>query len=437
VTIEPPADDQDAEALQHEVEVLEQENEALRHQVEVTPKPKKRRGRTIASWVLVVLACFLAVLSVVVVYARNELLNTDTFVATVAPLAKDKAIQTTVATKVSENLVARTDIQQRVQNALPEKAGFLANPITGAVQTATYQITLQLVQSPRFQTLWEQALRRSHAQVDNLLLGNKVGALQSTNGQVTVDLSQIENAAKQQLSAHGLSVFNKLPNYTGAPFVLFQSDQLAKLQRWVKFLNRLALVLPIVSILVFAGAVLLARDRRRGLVHAASGLAVSMALLLIAANVGRNQYLSSLNVRQSKAATAAIIDTVDAALLDTIRIVLIVAAIVAIVAFVVGLGPARRWMHERTTPSWLSSGPVHDTVAGHRRAFQWGVLVLGLVVLVLWNQPTVLVALIIVLVTLFVVILVGLYGARRPTAGGPPTDAAGPGPSVGAATASD
>ena len=297
VTNELPADDQGADVLQHEVEALEQENEVLRHQVEGAAKPKKRRGRTIASWVLIVLACIMAVLSVVVVYARNELLNTDTFVSTVAPLAKDKAIQTTVATKVSENLVARTDIQKRVQNALPDRAGFLADPIAGAVQTATYQITLKLVQSPRFQTLWEQALRRSHAQVDNLLLGNKVGALQSTNGQVTVDLSQIENAAKQQLSAHGLSVFNKLPNYTGAPFVLFQSDQLAKLQRWVKFLNHLALVLPIVSILMFAGAVLLARDRRRGLVHAASGLAVTMALLLIAANVGRNQYLSSLNVR--------------------------------------------------------------------------------------------------------------------------------------------
>ena len=435
MTSEPPADGQDPDELQHEVEVLEQENEALRHQVEATAKPKKRRGRTIASWVLIVLACLLAVLSVVVVYARNELLDTDTFVSTVAPLAKDKAIQTTVATKVSENLVARTDLQQRVQNALPEKAGFLANPISGAVKTATYQITLNLVQSPRFQTLWEQALRRSHEQVDNLLLGNKVGALQSTNGEVTVDLSQVENAVKQQLSARGLSVFNKVPNYTGAPFVLFQSDQLAKLQRWVKFLNRLVVVLPIVSILVFAGAVVLARDRRRGLVHAASGLAVSMAILLIAANVGRNQYLSSLRPNQSRAANAAVIDTVDAALLDTVRTVLIVAAIVAIVAFVVGLGPVRRWMHERKAPSWLSSGPVHDTVAAHRRAFQWGVLVLGLVVLVIWNQPTVMVALIIVLVTLFVVMLVGLYGAKRTNTGGPPAGATGvgPGPATGTA----
>ena len=147
VTIEPPADDQDVDALQHEVEELAKENEALRHQIEdpAPPKAKKTRGRTIASWVLLVLACLLAILSVVVVYARNELLNTDTFVATVGPLAKDPNVQHTVATKVSESLVAKTDVEQRIKEALPSRAGFLANPISGAVQTATYQITLKPV----------------------------------------------------------------------------------------------------------------------------------------------------------------------------------------------------------------------------------------------------------------------------------------------------
>ena len=419
--------DDSAEELRHEVEVLEAENDALRHQVEGGTKVKRRRGRTIASWVLVVLACLLAVLSVVVVYARNELLNTDTFVSTVAPLAKDPAVQTAVATRVSENLVARTDVEQRIKNALPPKAGFLATPISGAVQTATYQITLKLVQSQQFQHLWELALRQSHEQVDNLLLGNKVGALQSTNGKVTVDLSQVEAAAKQQLAAHGLTVFDKVPSYSGSPLVLFQSDQLAKLQRWVRFLNHLALLLPILSLLVFAGAVLLAKDRRRGLVHAAAGLAVSMAVLLIGANVGRNQYLASIGPHQSKPATTAVIDTVDASLLDSVRTILVVAAVVALVAFVVGLGPVRRWWADRTTPAWLTGGRVHDAVAAHRRAYQWLVVVLGLVVLVLWNQPTVFVAVIVVLVTFLVVIAVGVYGRGAPAAappveGGPPAD---------------
>jgi hypothetical protein len=425
VTSEPPAD---GEAPQHEVDVSAQDNEAPGGNVERAPAARKGRGRTIASWVLIVLACLLAVLSVIVVYARNELLNTDTFVATVAPLAKNHSIQVAVATRVSDNLVARTDLETRIKDALPSKAGFLADPITGAVHTTTYDITLKLVQSSRFQKLWEQAVRRSHEQLENLLLGRQVGAFQSSNGEVTVDLAQVENAAKKALEAHGLSVFNKVPNYNGAPFVLFKSEQLAKLQRWIRFLNHLAVVLPIVSVLLLAGAVVLARDRRRGLVHAASGLAVSMAILLIAANVGRNQYLSSLKVSQPKDATAAVIDTVDAALLDTVRIVLIISAVVAIVAFVVGLGPVRRWAEHRRTPAWLTGGPVHDTVAAHRRAFQWGVLVLGLVVLVLWNQPTAKVALIIVLITLFVVLLVGLYGRRRTPGEKPPEIDAGPGP---------
>src|SRR5271167_2954298 len=77
--------------------------------------------RRITSWVLVVLACLLAVVSVLVVFARNQLLNTDAYVSTVAPLATNPAIQTQVATRVSDELIARTDLSQRVKGALPPK----------------------------------------------------------------------------------------------------------------------------------------------------------------------------------------------------------------------------------------------------------------------------------------------------------------------------
>jgi len=428
VTIEPPSSGPDVNELEDDVEALQQENEALRHQVEADHGVKRSRGRTIGSWVLIVLACILAITSVVVVYARNELLNTDTFVATVGPLAKDPAVQTAVAHRVSDNLVAKTDVSQRVKDALPSQAGFLTAPITSAVHSATYAITLKLVQSSQFQSLWDQALRKSHAQLDNLLLGEKVGAFSSSNGQVTVDLSQVEATAKQKLSERGLTVFEKVPTYTGSPYVLFESKQLLKLQRWVKFLNKLSLVLPIVTLLLFAVAVVLARDRRKGLVHAASGLAVSMALLLIVANVGRNQYLASLLPGQSKDATAAVIDTVDAALVDSVRTMLIVSALVALVAFVLGIGTVRRWVDRRSGPAWMTSGPVHDTVAGHRKAFQWGVLLLGLVVLVLWNQPTIPVAITVVLVTLFFVGMVGVFAGRKPHGEESPAIDAGPGP---------
>ena len=119
-----------------------------------------------------VLACLLAVVSVLVVFVRNQLLNTDTYVSTVAPLATNPAIQAQVATRVSQELIAQTDLTPRVKHALPPKAGFLVTPITDEVQKATYSITLKLVQSPKFEQLWVGANRASHKQLVAVLTGS-------------------------------------------------------------------------------------------------------------------------------------------------------------------------------------------------------------------------------------------------------------------------
>ena len=62
----------------------------------------------------------------------------------------------------------------------------------------------------------------------------------------------------------------------------------------------------------------------------------------------------------------------------------------------------------------MTGGPVHDFVARNRKALQWGILAVGLLVLVVWSNPTALVAVVVILITLAVIGLVGLYGGRRP-----------------------
>ena len=63
-------------------------------------------------------------------------------------------------------------------------------------------------------------------------------------------------------------------------------------------------------------------------------------------------------------------------------------------------------------PAWAREGPVHAFVAVHRKGLQWSVLVLGLLVLVIWSNPTTLVAIVVVVITLVVVGLVGLFAGR-------------------------
>jgi len=432
---------EDLEVLHQTVEELRKENEELRASEEHRPAHRgKARVKGIASWVLVVLACILAIISVVAAFARNQLLNTDTYVSTVAPLAGNPAIQTQVATRVSQELITRTNIQQRVKEALPSRAGFLATPITDEVQKATYSITLKAVESQKFQQLWTAANRASHKQLVALLTGSSQGAVSAKDGKVTIDLGKVEATVKQDLSAKGITIFNKVPAVKGVNYVLFQSKDLVRVQRLTKLFNDLVVVLPILTLLFFAAAVVLSRNRRRGLVRAATGLALSMVVVLVVVNVARNQYLSGLSPSQSKAANAAVIDTVSAPLTDTVRTVLILAAIVAVLAVVFGLAVVKRLLADRRLPGWMTGGPVHTFVAAHRKGLQWAVLAVGLLVLVVWSKPTALAAVVVVLITLAVVGLVGLFAGRRPSppeAAGlepgdaPPAVGAGPGPGSG------
>jgi hypothetical protein len=407
----PPEDD--------EVDRLRLENEELRDQVEelrTTEAPGRppQRVRRVSAWVVLVLACLLAVVSVLVVFTRNEVLNTDSYVSTVAPLADDPAIQVAVANRIANTLLDQVDVQAQVAKALPKKAGFLASPIASGVDATVHQLTLRFTQSSAFSQLWTQANRRAHQQVVALLTGTGTGAVQAKQGTVTLNLGTVANRVKTVLVAHGLTIFNKLPTLTGPTLVLFKSTQLAKAQAGVRTLNRLAVVLPILTVLAFAGSVLLARNRRRGFVRVAAGLGVSMAVLLVAFDLGRNQYLHYLPRSVSPAAAAAAYAIMVANLLSVVRGILIAAVIAALVTAAFGNAWIRAHLGALKKPSWLVGGPFIRFLTAFRRALQWGVVAVGAVILFTWVNPSPLVVLVVALVVVVIDALIG-FAVHRPT----------------------
>jgi hypothetical protein len=375
---------------------------------------QRRRWKGIASWVLLVLACLLAIVSVVTVFARNQLLNTDDYVRTVAPLASNSAIQTQVAKQVSANLVRRANLEERVKAALPPKAGIVAAPIAAGFESLTNEVALKAVRSKQFERLWVSVNRVSHKQLVALLTGSSNGSVSSKNGKVTINLSQVELQVKKDLDAKGITVFDKVPAVKGLNFVLFQSKSLTKVQRLTKLLNDLAIVLPIATLVCFAGAVVLTRPRRRGVVRATTALAFSMTLILVFLALARNHYLSGLSPSQSVAANAAVIGTVTAALRRGIRIILIASLVLAVIAMIVGNDRVRTRLAKREMPRWMTDGPFHGFVVRHRRGLQWLVLALGVLVLVIWSSPTTLVAIIVVLSTLALMGVIGLFAGHQP-----------------------
>src|SRR4051812_40037308 len=88
-------------------------------------KSRLPRWRRWTAGTLIVLSCALAPLSVMAVWVRNQVLNTDRYVENVTPLASDPAVISTVAADVTADLFASVDVQQAAEDALPPRADFL------------------------------------------------------------------------------------------------------------------------------------------------------------------------------------------------------------------------------------------------------------------------------------------------------------------------
>ena len=159
---------------------------------------------------LIVLSCILVPLSVVAMWARNQILNTDDYVQTVAPLARNEEIVNAVSVRVTNTLFDNIDVETIAKDALPEQAAFLAGPVTSALRDFVQEITLRFFESEEFQRIWDEANRIAHEQVDKALTGGGP-TLETENGHVVLDLSHLVERVRTELSSRGVSVFDNLP----------------------------------------------------------------------------------------------------------------------------------------------------------------------------------------------------------------------------------
>ena len=101
-------------------------------------KPRARRVRGITTWVLIVLASLLIPVSVISVWAIRTVTNTDQYVATMAPLARNPAIVDNLATKTTDLLFSSHVVRNKVEDALPAKAKTIVTPIVNQLHSYAY-----------------------------------------------------------------------------------------------------------------------------------------------------------------------------------------------------------------------------------------------------------------------------------------------------------
>jgi hypothetical protein len=406
-----------------ELERLRAEHETLRAQARqaetaapadggITARAARRRWRTVVATVLIVLGCVLAPLAGVAVWARNQVTNTDRYIATVAPLASDPAIQNAIADQITAQVFTYIDVRGLTTQAvdalaqrgnlpprLADQLQALSIPIANGIQSFTRTQVGKIVQSQAFADAWVQANRVAHAELVKALTGEGGGAITVENDTVSINLAAFIQTVKGQLVDAGFTLAERIPQ-VNASFVLFQSKDITRARSAFNLLTTLGNWLPFIALLLLALGVYVAKDHRRALVGAGLGVAVAMLLLALGLAVFRSIYLDAVPAAVLPHDAAAVLyDTIVRFLRAGLRTVFVLGLVVAAGAFLTGQsvsairtrqGLARGigWLRRGAEGAGLRTGPVGTWVHANRRALRIGAVALASLALVFWTRPT-------------------------------------------------
>ncbi|WP_305094500.1 hypothetical protein [Prescottella sp. R16] len=271
---------------------------------------RPHRARTITAVVLLVLTVLLSGVSIAAVSVNRLLTDTDHYVAAVAPVAQDPAVQDALTTRISDDILSRTEF------------GALTGPTTRAVTEGVGAF----VRSDRFASLWAQANRRAHAVAVAVVTGDHgVDAVRiDDTGTVAIELGPIVDAARTALTERGVPLIDRAPD-VDARLVLFESPELATARRAANGIDLAATVLPWLGFAAAAAAIVVAPPGRRLRTLSRAGIAVvaGAGLLALTVWIVRDRYLAGLLPSDVEPVIAS---TYVDALLGTLRTATVVVA---------------------------------------------------------------------------------------------------------------
>src|SRR5690606_23788565 len=237
------------DAPDSELARLRAENERLQQELEATGSAgavagPRHRGRWFASWVLIVVGSLLVPVSVTSLWLNRTITDTDRYVETVAPLIRDQDIQRAIEARLEKVLYAQVDIQAEVANVLPERAAPPAAPFTGGLKNLISEVIHRVVTSDKVAELWDRANRIAQEQVEQVLTVSN-----GRKGVVSVDLTDTLKEVQKQLTDAGVPFVGNI----AVPKVdldVMQSDTIAQVQTAFGIFDRLAAILPWLTLLI-------------------------------------------------------------------------------------------------------------------------------------------------------------------------------------------
>ena len=159
-----------------------------------------RSGRRALPIILIVLATIIGIVSVFALWAKRQLLETETWSTTSEELIQDAEIQAALSTFIVTAIFDNVDVEAELAERLPPQVAPLAGPIAGALRSAADDVALKALEQPKVQQLWVDA--NAAAQSKLIALIEDEGEFVATaGGVVTLDLKSLLESVTAQLGS--------------------------------------------------------------------------------------------------------------------------------------------------------------------------------------------------------------------------------------------
>lgn len=371
----------DTGALRVRIAELETENRQLKKaqnaqkvqltQGEAGGRRSQGRLRASAAVILVLIGALLAPVAVLGTWARAQLVDTDRFVQTFAPLAQKPEVQYFVAKEVTDGIeqnvdidamvsdlfdgIAQLDLPPAAARTLPLLEGTAASGVRSLIGSGVETV----VESPQFASVWETTLRETHTRAIAVIEGDPNSVLQlSHDGVLTLSLGTVISEVKAALVSQGIGFAEAIP-VIDRSVPLLASDSLVQVRTLYQVAVIFGFWLPWVALGALTAGVLLARRRTRALSWAGIGVAATLLLLAVGIGIGRLVFLGAVSPSIMPAATA---EVVFAQLTELIASTLL-ALITLCVLVAVGA-----WLAGASRLATLTRGSLDAGFAAIRRA---------------------------------------------------------------------
>lgn len=426
------AEPSEVEALRARVAELEAQHSPST----VAPQRAAARARTALAVVLVTVAAVLAPIAVLGTWARAELVNTERFVQTFAPLAEEPEVQAFVTQQAVQAIDENVDIDGMVGNlldgigelGLPANAQdalvLLKGPAAAGVRSLIGTAVEGVVVSDQFAQLWQVTLRETHSRAIAVIQGDPNTALQlSDDGALSIELGTVITQVQGVLADQGFGFADQIP-VVEKSIPLLASDSLILVRTLYQVAVAAGYWLPWAVLVLLIIGVAVARNRIRALAWTGATLAVSFGLLASGLGIGRLFFIGSVSPSIMPGATAGVIFDQLTELMSSALISLVVlSAIIAVGAWLCGASrPARALraagnrgfstLRASSDRHGLNPGGFGRVVERLRSAIIVTTVAIGVLVIFL-NRPVTLEKIISTLVVVLVVLLL-VEMVRRP-----------------------